>query len=552
MRRGGLAARPDAAALILVLLLLMVAPLLALLREAAHPFLAGQGLLATLHGWIGMDAMPALRDTLALAALTSLFAMLLGGGAGLLAHFAPPRGAAVVEPMLLVPFLIPPYLTAVAWSLLAGPGGLWQRVLGFGGVPLARGLYSLTGMAAVMALHLVPLVYVMVAGALRGVDERLVDCARVHGAGRLRAAWVAYRPTVVPSLASSSLLVFLAACEEFGMPKALGNYADVHVLSVAVEQSMSVWPVDLSRAAGIGLILAMLALALWVLTRQVRSGERVAMHQRQRRRRLWSALLLAALALLAGGLPLAGIFVTSLQKAITNGLHAGNWTLAHFAAVLRPGGAGLQALSMSVMLSVVVSFVGTALALLSAWVLETMRQRAARRLEILAYLPQAIPGVVLGTGLILFWNASWNPLPVYGHAAILAMAYLTLTFPYAMRYAVGGLEQAPAGLTQAAAVHGAGTLRILGRIRLPLAWPFLLGGGTVVFALSMREVAASSLLQPPGVQVVSTYVFEQFDQGNAGEGMAMAVLGVLSTALLLGAARALLSRRGGETVAELE
>ena len=545
--------RSGTPALVAVLLLLVAAPLLALLHEALRPLLSGGGWSATLHGWLGADAMPALRDTLTLAALAALFAMLLGAGAGLLTHLAPPRGLAMVEPMLLVSFLIPPYLTAEAWSVLAGPAGLWQRALGFGGMRLATWLYSLPGMALVMALHLVPLVYVMVAGALRGVDERLADCARVHGAGPAHAAWIAYRPTLVPALLSSALLVFLASCEEFGVPKALGDYAGVRVLSVAVEESMSVWPVDLPRAAGIGLLLALLALALWMLTRRMYGDARVAAHCRVRRRRAWSAWPLLLLALVAGGLPLAGILVAALQKAITNGLRADNWTWAHFAEVLHPGGAGLQALTVSVEVSVAVSVVGTALALFAAWVLETARGRAARRLELLAYLPQAIPGVVLGTGLVLFWNAPWNPLPVYGHVAILATAYLTLTFPYAMRYAVNGLAQAPAGLTRAAAVHGAGPLRILGRIRLPLAWPFLLGGGTVVFALSMRELAASSLLQPPGTQVVSTYVFEQFDQGNAGEGMAMAVVGVLSTALLLGVARALLSRRqDAKTVAGLE
>lgn len=547
MARYSLAPRLGASTLTIVLSLLVIAPLLALIWEALQPFIAGGAVMATLQQWLGHNAGDALSGTLRLAALTTLFSIVAGGVMALLAHIAPPRGLSVIEPLVLTSFLIPPYLTAVAWSMLAGSSGLWQQALGFGGINLATMLYTLPGMAAVMAMHLTPLVYVMVAGAFQGVDERLVDCAQAHGASRLRARWTAYRPTVLPALIGSGLLVFLAASEEFGVPKVLGNYAGVHVLSVAVEEAMAVWPINLPRASGIGLMLALLALVLWFMMRSVTKGESVNQHRHVRASHLWSGIPLLLFAVCAAGLPLASIIVTALLKAISSGVQYGNWTIAHFEHVLQPDGDGLQALATSAKLAVSVSVIGTVLALLMAWMLEGLRVRLANKLEVLGYLPQAIPGVVLATGLILFWNATWNPLPVYGHNAILIVAYLTLTFPYALRYATSGLAQAPKNLSHAAAVHGSRPLHTLRHVRLPLAWPFLLAGATVSFAFSMRELAASMLLQPPGTQVISTYVFEQFDQGNAGDGMSMAVVGVLSTVLLLGASRAFLSLKSQQS-----
>lgn len=531
------------AAVIVALALLIAAPLLAIVREAFLPLLSGGSLEDAVGHWIRSDTAVELRGTVTLACLTSVFSTGIGLLLAVMVHRSPPRGLGLVEPLLLVSFLIPPYLMAVAWSLLSGPTGQIQQAIGFGGVALAAGLYTLPGIALVMAMHLTPLVYVMVVGALRGADDRLVDCARVHGAAPWRAFWTGYRPTVLPAVAAAALLVFLATCEEFGVPKVLGDYAGVHVLSVAVEEAMNVWPVDLVRATGIGVILGIMALVLWGVVRFFEREGGTAMHVRPVRHRWWSLGVMLAFCVLAAGLPLTAILVTALQKAITAGLCHGNWTLAHFRHVLRAGGSGREALLNSVGLSVVVSLGGTVLAVVTAWVLAALPGRLTRRLEVVAYLPQAIPGVVLATGLILFWNAAWNPLPVYDHAAILGVAYLTLTFPYAMRYAASGLKQAPPSLTRAAAVHGAGPLQILRRIRLPLAWPLLVGGGTIVFALSMRELAASILLQPPGMQVVSTYVFEQFEQGSANDGMAMAVVGVLTTAVLLGLARTVLSRR---------
>ncbi len=155
----------------------------------------------------------------------------------------------------------------------------------------------------------------------------------------------------------------------------------------------------------------------------------------------------------------------------------------------------------------------------------------------------AIPGVVLAVGMILFWNAPWNALPVFGHPVILAVAYATVTFPFALRYARTGLAQIPPGLEQAARVHGASPRYAVQWIQIPIAWPMLIGGATVIFALSMRELVASLMLQPAGTQVISTYIYSNFRQGVIGDGMAMSVVGIFSSALILGLARrALISR----------
>ncbi|MDE3240618.1 MAG: hypothetical protein KGN33_16780, partial [Paracoccaceae bacterium] len=123
------------------------------------------------------------------------------------------------------------------------------------------------------------------------------------------------------------------------------------------------------------------------------------------------------------------------------------------------------------------------------------------------------------------------------------VSYLTVTFPYALRYAQIGLAAAGGNLNAVGSVHGAGPLYRLRTITLPLALPALVGAASVVFALSMRELVTSVMLQPPGTEVVSTYVMNQFLQGDVGDGMAMAVVGVFSSAILLGLAQVALGQR---------
>jgi iron(III) transport system permease protein len=519
--------------LLLALGVLALAPTVMVAVTALIPD-NGEGLRSVLAA---PEFRAALGNTLAIAAEVSFFSLACGLGLAALAEYAPPRGLSWLDPLILAPFLLPPYLTAVAWTLLAGPSGLLEQVIPGAAMSLAPILYSRFGIALVMAMHLAPLVYVMLRGAMAGLDSRLIRAARVHGAGPLRAVWTGLLPGLLPALAAGALIAFLAASEEFGVPAILGSYAGVSVLSTTVEEAVTVWPVALSKAAGVGLVMCAIALLAWSAVRPLERAMPVAREGRERpARRGWSLWPVLAFILLATILPLAAILAASVEKAVTSGLHANNLTASHYQTLFAWRSLGWQAMRTSLALSVAVAACGMALALASGW----LRQRLGRGgtlLDALAMLPMAMPGVVLSVGMILFWNAAWNPLPVYGRLPILGLAYLTVTLPYAFRYAQAGLRQVPQALLDAAAVHGGKEFRVIRQVALPLVWPLLVAGGTVVFALSMRELVASVMLQPPGVQVISTYVFNQFEQGNVGDGMAMSVAGVLTSAVLLGLAR---------------
>lgn len=527
----------------LVLGVLVLAPLAQIVLVAFAPTSGGNGGTGMGAALRTPDLWAAFGGTLLLAALTTALTLGLGWALAALMVDSPLPGAALWEALLLAPFLLPPYLTGIAWSLLLEPGGYFTQWFGAAVAPLGLALYTLPGMAWVMALHLAPLSYLMLRAALWQRARAPRQAARVHGAGRLRSWLLIELPTLAPALAAAALLVFLAAAEEYGVPAVIGSYAGVSVLATAVEEAVSVWPVNLPKAASLGIILCALAVLAWLPYRRL---SRVPTDAPQRRDRPagWTALLPVALfVVLADVLPIGAITLTSLLRAVTNGVTAANLTAAHYLAVLSPDSSGLQALRTSLWLSLFTAGAALVLALLVAGALRRGAHAPPRALDLVASLPTALPGVVIAVGLILFWNAAWNPLALYGTPLILVVSYLTVTFPYALRYAQIGLAASGGRLDAAASVHGAGAAARLLRITLPLALPALVGAASVVFALSMRELVTSVMLQPPGMQVVSTYIMNQFLQGDVGDGMAMAVIGVFGSALLLGLAR--LSLPGG-------
>lgn len=142
-------------------------------------------------------------------------------------------------------------------------------------------------------------------------------------------------------------------------------------------------------------------------------------------------------------------------------------------------------------------------------------------------LPAALPGIVVGVGLILAWNQSFWPVTPYNTWVILLLSYSCLLLPYPVRYSSAALAQIGSNLESAARVHGANAMAALRLIVFPLVFPSLLAAMMLVFAVASRELVTSLLLSPAGVQTVSIFVWRQFEQGSVGDGMAMASVAVL-------------------------
>ncbi|WP_279587348.1 ABC transporter permease [Paraburkholderia caballeronis] len=144
-----------------------------------------------------------------------------------------------------------------------------------------------------------------------------------------------------------------------------------------------------------------------------------------------------------------------------------------------------------------------------------MTRRAA--LDGLTLLPHAMPGIVIGVGLILAWNLPVWPVTPYNTWVILLLSY-------PVRYASAALRQIGGSLEAAARVHGARGAGVLSRIVLPLAAPPLAASMMIVFAVASRELVTSLLLSPSGVQTALVFIWQQFEQGSIGDGMAMGTL----------------------------
>lgn len=546
---------------ILGLLIVVAIPCLFIVIQAIFPEFGSGSLAAPFSLFIKTLSNPALfglaGNTLILGVGTvvcaAIFAVPL---AALRALFRVP-GALVWDALLLIPFMIPPYIAALGWIMTLQPRGYLEQVAGFN---LAALLFSVSGIVLIMGLNTFSVVYFVLSRTFETIGARYSDVGRVFGAGQWRSFWRITFPLAMPGLAASLLLVFAMSIEEYGTPAALGRRIGFEVLVTGIENRISEWPIDLPGAATLSLVLVCMALAAfmlqrWLLTRRdyrIVGGKPQASEKRSLGG--WAipvTLLFAFVAFLATGLPILAILATALSRTISGGLTPSNLGLQNFHELLGSGSDGLVALGNSLALGVATALLAGLLGAITAYSVVKGRGRFRIVLDALSITPNSLPGVVVAVGIILAWNQPWLPVTPYNTPFILLLAYICILLPQPVRYATASLHQLGDNLESAARVCGSGPLRAFVRIVFPLIMPSMVTAMILVFAVASRELVASLLVAPVGFQTIAVYIWQQFDQGSAGLGMAMAFCAVVITTLIPLALIALLRRFSRDSVAGL-
>lgn len=535
-----------------LLVVLVASPLLFIALQAIFPqFSAGNfsGAFSGVQALLAEPQLPrmlggTLQVGLGVALVSALIGFPLGVARGVF-NLPWPR---LWDLLFLIPFLTPPYIAALSWMLVLQTNGYLQQLTG---INLNDLLFSKTGIVLVMALNIFPVVYFAVSRSLLASGQRLAQVARVHGASAGRAFWHITLPMLSPSLAAGMLLAFTLAIEEFGVPAALGARAGVLMLTTDIEKKLADWPVDLSGAAMLSVVLVAIALGAWAMQKKLtgqhdvtsitgkpteNSGANAGLYT------LPMVVLMMVVSAVAVLLPGASMALSGVLGTLSGGVTLDNVTTSHYAALFSQQGEALPALGTSLSLALGTACITGLLGLLASWLVVMQKIKGRAMLDALSLMPAALPGIVVGVGLILLWNRSFWPVSPYNSWVILLLSYCCLLLPWPVRYVGSALRQLGGSLEPAARVHGASAFQALRYIVMPLVSPALLAAMLMVFAIASRELVTSLLLAPAGTQTVSVFIWRQFEQGSVGQGMAMATLTLVTGLLLMLSALGIMQR----------
>lgn len=445
-------------------------------------------------------------NTLGLALATTFSALVLG------------TAIAVVLTRIRVPFprtwLLLSALPLAVPSYLAGYGWLVSIPTLSGFVPSWLLLTAVT----------VPYVTLPVAAALRSATGDLEGVARSLGRGPIGAFFVATWPQIRPAAIAGSLLVALYSLSEFGLV-AMMRYP---TLTWGINSAYSA-SFDRAQAATLALLLVVMALVVVAGERGARRQLPSTVARAVRPRPIGRGMLISLLPVVAVA-PVVGVFVP-LAGLATRLVQADTLRAIDVPRLLAAVGATLG-------VAVAAAVVATLLALPIAALASRYRGRLVTAIESVGYLGHALPGIVVGLSLVFFALAVVPAL--YQSVVVLVFAYAVLFMPKAIGTMRAGLGDVPPRLIAVARTTGVSPLAAWWRVTVPLALPAVGVGALLVAIATMKELPATLLLRPTGINTLATELWNRtvvFEFGAAAPYAALLVVVAAVPAMILSGVR---------------
>lgn len=443
-------------------------------------------------------------NTVALTLAVTLTSLVLGVAvATVLARIKLPGGLAWLV-IAALPLAVPSYLAAYGWLVF---------------------FPSMNGFAAswmVLTMVSVPYVILPVVAVLRSSSGELEAVARTLGRGVWGAFWAATWPTVRPAAAAGSLLVALYTLSDFGAVAMLRFQTLTWGIKTAYGASF-----DRNQAATLATVLVVLALVVVFGERRARSSAALQVGRRVEPapvRARWMPVIVALLALspvLGAVVPLAGMVQQLLRAETLQRLDVADL---------------LSTAGVTLLMAVAAAVFAVLLALPIASLAAKYRGPVVNAIESLGYLGHALPGIVVGLSLVFF---SLSVVPaLYQTALMLVFAYVVLFLSKAIASSRNGLASVPQGLTDVARTQGLTPTQTWWRVSWRLAAPSVGVGALLVAIAVMKELPATLLLRPTGVNTLAVELWNRTAVlefgGAAPYAAALVVLAAVPAFLLTG------------------
>lgn len=461
--------------------------------------------------------------------------------------------------LLTVGILVPVFLRTIAWIILLSPRiGLvnkWlQQWFDLASPPF--NLYSLPGMAFVQGVSFVPGAFFMLAAAYQSMDPSLEEAAYTSGVGKLRTFLKINIPITWPAIAAVMVYLFMTSIAVFEVPAIIGLPARILVLSSLIFQSTT--PTtglpDYGTAGAYGGIMLVLGLVLAALyVRLVKQGKKytVITGRGYRPREIalgrwkWAALAFVFLYLsLEVFVPSLVLLWTSLLPylQLPSAEALSSLTFKHYLEL--PSHVGITPFINTLILMFAVPTVTMVLSVLVSWIVIRTQVSFRGFLDTLAFIPHAIPGILMAVGLAYLGLAYRNYFPLYGTIFIIIVAHTINWIAYGTRTTNSVMIQVHRELEEAGRVAGASSQRVLWKIVLPLIAAGVLNSWIWIGMLSYREVTMSLTLMTRSNVVISTVVWQFWGSGWVPQVCALGVILILFAVTVVGTVRFALSRIG--------
>jgi iron(III) transport system permease protein len=529
-----------------VVAFLVLAPLTLMLLSSFQLARPGQSAVYGLAGWqtafSDRSIVSAFINTLSLSIVREAIALVVGVTLAWLIARTDLLGKNVLEFAFWVAFFLPPLPIAMGWILLLDERfGLINQwfVSVFGVAPFS--IYSFWGIVWVHLTTTIGVKVLLLAPAFRNLDAALEESSRSCGVTSLGTLRRIVMPLMAPAILVATVLGLIRSLDAYEIELLLGTPIRLFVYSTKIRDLVTFEPPNYASASALGSVLLVVLLLLVAVQRlylrkrvyRTISGRGFSNRVTPLGRWRWPVFgTVAAIAATISILPIAVLVMGTFMRAFGYFNIPNPWTVEHWQRVLSDP-LLVRSVQNTLFVGVGSAIIGTALYALIAYVIVKTRFAARGLLDILSWLPWAIPGILMG--LALLWTVFQTPflLPLYGTIWVLILALVIKSMPLGVQLTKSVLLQLGDELEEASRIAGARWLMTYRRVVLPLLAPTLITVALVAFMSAARDISTIVLL---GSGQSRTLALLALDFAYGGQFEKATVVSVLTVALVVSAA----------------
>ncbi len=452
----------------------------------------------------------------------------------------------VMRVLTVLPIVTPPFVIGLALILLFGRSGLVNQFLEWSmGVTPTRWIYGFQGVLLAQLFAFTPVAFLVLIGVVEGVSPTLEEASQTLRADRWATFTTVSLPLMRPGLANAALVGFIESIADFGNPIVLGG--DYGVLSTEIYFAVVGAQLDYGRAAALGLLLLVFALAAFFVQRRVvgsgsyatisgkgDSGLSSPLPDAARRAAFGVAVPWATFTFLLYGFAFVGGLVKVWGRDYTPTLdhYAKAFTVERTADGLIWSGAAWNSFWTTVKLAAIAAPLTAALGMIAAWIIVRQRFVGRATLEFATILSFAVPGTVIGVAYVFAFNVP--PVEITGTAMIIVICFVFRNMPVGVRAGMASMSQIDRSLDEASSTLRGRAWQTLIYVVLPLLRPAVVGALVYGFVRAVTTVSAVVFLVTAEYELATTYIILRVINGDYGLAIAYScALIVLMLAVIL-------------------
>ena len=434
------------------------------------------------------------------------------------------KGKAFLQILIILASMSAPFIGAYSWILLLGRSGIITKfLLNTFGVRIPS-IYGFIGILLVETLQLFPLVFLYIQGALKNVDNSLIEASENMGCTGAKRFFKVIIPLVMPTLLAGGLLVFMRALADFGTPMLIGEGFRTFPVLIYSEFISEVGGDD-GFASAISIIAILITAIVFLVQRYLSQRTAFTMNalhpiEPKPMKKLQSLLVHGFAYLVIGVAIMPQVYVSYTSFLKTKGLmFVDGYSLDSYKTAFKKMS---NSITNTFLIPGIALVIIVFLAVLIAYLVVRRRNMMTSIVDTTSMLPYIIPGSVVGIALLI--SFSKKPVILTGTMVIMIVALVIRRLPYTIRSSVAILQQIPITIEEAAISLGASKMKTFFKVTMPMMSAGIISGAILSWVTMITELATAIILYSNKTKTLTIAVYTEVIRGNYGIAAALSTI----------------------------